>query len=269
MTGLSWGLLSTMAVVNAMPYNVLPRDDKSYEILDCSETQQGILKTAFEDAAALAKIADDIDDDSTAFTHYLRTDDKKETKKLWKAIRKNQDAGAPYKFNVRCAKSCTGDEKDSLAIADSTKVDDDDTRREIKICPLFFTDDRTKNNLASKSYEVDKRGSWCQTGQKFKDFETGGHTILHEMTHLDVVGKEGDLPERTQDGFSSHGTDDVQGYGDDYTSAARAFLTSWVNDKDSMDDNALKPYQNAENVAAAATEWWFIKSCSNIDNIEL
>lgn len=58
---------------------------------------------------------------------------------------------------------------------------------------------------------------------------------------------------RAQDGFRSHGTDDVIGYGDDYVDAARAFLNDWVNDKDEMHPNALKPYQNAENIAAAAT----------------
>lgn len=67
------------------------------------------------------------------------------------------------------------------------------------------------------------------------------------------------------DGFTSHGTDDVDGFGDDYTAAARSFLDTWVNNPGSLDPNALSPYQNAENIAAAATEWWFIKSCGFTD----
>lgn len=67
----------------------------------------------------------------------------------------------------------------------------------MKLCPLFFTAAETANNLSSKAYNGDKRGSWCQTGQKFSDFETAGHTILHEMTHLDALGAAAGVPART------------------------------------------------------------------------
>lgn len=110
----------------------------------------------------------------------------------------NDPTNAPYTFSVRCAKAddaeCNGGT--SLAITDA-KPQDGDTTREMKICPLFFTADQTKNNLDSKKYDGDKRGSWCQLGQRFKDFETGGHTLLHEMTHLDALANAAGLPERT------------------------------------------------------------------------
>lgn len=122
----------------------------------------------------------------------------------------------------------------------------------MKICPLYFTADVTKNALNSKTYEKGKRGSWCQDGLKFKDFETGGHTLLHEMTHLDALAKAAGLPPRS-DTDPSHGTDDVDGYEDDYTVAARHFLDDWVNHQDELAPGALKPFQNAENIAAAAT----------------
>lgn len=54
-------------------------------------------------------------------------------------------------------------------------------------------------------------------------------------------------------GLTSHGTDDVTGYSGDYVHAARELLSDWVNNPDSMDPAALKPYQNAENIAVAAT----------------
>ncbi len=63
------------------------------------------------------------------------------------------------------------------------------------ICPLFFTATETKRTLDSKKYD-DKRNGWCVKDQKFKDFETGGHTLLHEMTHLDAIGKAAGLPTR-------------------------------------------------------------------------
>lgn len=66
----------------------------------------------------------------------------------------------------------------------------------MKICPLFFTDAQTRRNLASRKYNGDKRGRWCQTGQHFADFETAGHTLLHETTHLDALAKAAGLPAR-------------------------------------------------------------------------
>jgi len=84
--------------------------------------------------------------------------------------------------------------QNSLAVTDSAPQDGD-TLREMKICPYFFTYPGTKNTLASKPFDGDKDGSWCKKGQKFADFETGGHTLLHEMTHLDALAKAAGLPE--------------------------------------------------------------------------
>lgn len=84
----------------------------------------------------------------------------------------------------------------SLAITDSTPGKNDGSYPEMKICPLFFTAAVTKNRLDSKSYEKDADGGWCKSGQPFKAFETGGHTLLHEMTHLDALGKGAGMPER-------------------------------------------------------------------------
>jgi hypothetical protein len=35
--------------------------------------------------------------------------------------------------------------------------------------------------------------------------------------------------------------------------SARELLSTWVNEPETLDPAALKPYQNAENIAAAAT----------------
>lgn len=47
----------------------------------------------------------------------------------------------------------------------------------------------------------------------------------------------------------------------DFTVAARHVLDGWVNYQDKLDPAALKPFQNVENIAAAARGWWFHKSC--------
>lgn len=90
----------------------------------------------------------------------------------------------------------TDHSQSSLAITDAAPQLNDGSYREIKICPLFFTASVTKNRLDSKSYDKDADNSWCKSGQPFKDFETGGHTLLHEMTHLDALGKAAGMPER-------------------------------------------------------------------------
>lgn len=68
------------------------------------------------------------------------------------------------------------------------------------VCPLFFTAAETAKTLTSKSYQTNpgRRDppSWCSPGQKFSDFETAGHTLLHEMTHIDALGAAAGLSER-------------------------------------------------------------------------
>jgi hypothetical protein len=81
----------------------------------------------------------------------------------------------------------------SLATTDSEPGKNDGSYPEMEICPLFFTAAETKNRLDSKKYDKD---GWCASGQGFKAFETGGHTLLHEMTHLDALAKGAGSPER-------------------------------------------------------------------------
>jgi hypothetical protein len=45
----------------------------------------------------------------------------------------------------------------------------------------------------------------------------------------------------------------VDGFGDDYVHSARELLRVYVEEPDELAPDALKPYQNAENIAAAAT----------------
>ncbi|GAB7353826.1 hypothetical protein MBLNU459_g4199t2 [Dothideomycetes sp. NU459] len=238
LSGICWAMLCMTKTVTARPSTLFPRDAQNF--VGCSDTQKTKVQTALADAAALGNIAYNqmvTDRSSTAYEKAYNADNT----------------------------TADGDEVNSLAITDSAPQDGN-TLREMKLCPLFFTAAETANNLDSKEYNGNKRGSWCQTGQKFADFETAGHTILHEMTHLDALGASAGVPARTDaSGLTSHGTDDVTGYAGDYVHAARELLTDWVNNPDEMAPAALKPYQNAENIAAAATENWFIKSCGFTD----
>ncbi|KAI4265172.1 MAG: hypothetical protein L6R38_009609, partial [Xanthoria sp. 2 TBL-2021] len=245
---------------------LIPRIENNY--VGCSEDQKAKLGIAFADATALAGIAFGYNPDqgisktSTAFQHYFREEDFDNSRSLYGMITSNNDpTNAPFSFSVRCGtnddeecKAPKGGKAQTVAVTDSQPDSGEgEGRREMKICPLFFTADQTTRSLNSKEYN-DKRGGWCVTGQKFGDFETGGHTLLHEMTHLDAIGKAAGLPERDDpSGFKTHGTDDVDGFGEDYTPAARDLKTAWTDSPDDLAPGALQPWQNAENIAAAAT----------------
>lgn len=53
--------------------------------------------------------------------------------------------------------------------------------------------------------------------------------------------------------YKTHGANDVDGFDDKYATAARELLTAWNEDPESLPEGALYPYENAENIAAAAT----------------
>ncbi|PSR77685.1 hypothetical protein BD289DRAFT_343295, partial [Coniella lustricola] len=94
---------------------------------------------------------------------------------------------------------------------------------------------------------------WCKVGAKFKDFSVGGITLLHEMTHLDAVGKLAGYPEVTDaGGIKSHGTEDVTGISpaNNPPLQARNLLKLWTSGK--APSTTLEPYRNAESIAAAA-----------------
>ena len=103
--------LGNIAVTNKL----IPRLETNY--IDCNEEQKKKLANDFADAVALAGVAMDLDQTSTAFTHYLRAEDAFSAKKVLGAVSANNDpTNVPYKFSVRCAKAddkdCTGDKGD-------------------------------------------------------------------------------------------------------------------------------------------------------------
>jgi hypothetical protein len=53
--------------------------------------------------------------------------------------------------------------------------------------------------------------------------------------------------------YKSHGTNDVTGFGEEHVTAARKLLLMWNDDPEGLAEDALYPFENAENIAAAAT----------------
>ncbi|KAJ7221065.1 hypothetical protein C8J57DRAFT_1254077 [Mycena rebaudengoi] len=60
------------------------------------------------------------------------------------------------------------------------------------LCPSFFTDPETPPSLQDKSFD-DAENGWCKPPYKLGNFMTGGYTIIHEMTHLSMIGVAAEL----------------------------------------------------------------------------
>ncbi|KAI1780710.1 hypothetical protein F4818DRAFT_396558 [Hypoxylon cercidicola] len=249
---------------------------------DCDDGQRKKLGQDFADAANFALHAIDMDNTKEAFTHYFRTsgdgksEDWNNAKSIWDTIQQDNDpTNAPFVFSVRCAKAddqeCGDKASLSFAITDA-RPQDGDTPREMKICPDFFTHASTKQSTTSHPYKPNpgrRDDSWCKPGTKFSGFSVGGLTLLHEMTHLDAVAKAAGYPEVDDPaGFKSHGTEDISGLkpDNDPVQQARNLAKLWQDGKQS--DQTLKPFRNAESLAASALEWYVMKFCEigEIDN---
>lgn len=84
----------------------------------------------------------------------------------------------------------------SFAITDA-RPQDGDTARQMKICPIYFTHDWSKQSTTSHKWIPNpgrRDDSWCKPEAKFRDFSVGGLVLLHEMTHLDAVTKAASYP---------------------------------------------------------------------------
>ncbi|WEW57133.1 hypothetical protein PRK78_002593 [Emydomyces testavorans] len=188
------------------------------------------------------------------YTHYFKESDYEQVKKAYELL---MGIGDSIPFEIRCApqEECVAGD---FAYADSTPESFEGhglTKgvRTITLCPPFFTDSRTTGNLPPAD---DQEGlkAYCKfkESKKVMDFEVGGHTLLHEITHLDAFGVAAGYPEvaytpkRAGDfAYQYHGTIDWK----DKSTAGNA-----RNLKTSKVKNKPETWQNAESLAAAATE---------------
>lgn len=156
---------------------------------------------AFSDAATMANsIYNALPQDGSlyqgnaAFTHYFDQTDLTQVKNMLQTIYNNnipstEDGG--YTITVKC-----GSDQDSTcgtsSVFASTNPRPGDAGQ-IVLCDFFFIDwgsnptKSTRYDLTSKLFTT-KRGGWCQTGEDFPFFEIAGLTVLHEMTHMDIIG---------------------------------------------------------------------------------
>ena len=210
-----------------------------------------------------------------SFKHYFDDADSDTTHKMYSGIQTGSSGDHGNAFQLKFIITCkeTDDCKDSLALTDAKPNNDHFTAR-LRLCPKFFTDDHTKNNLASREYKRNpgrRDNSWCKPHQPFTFFETAAHTFLHEMTHLNQLGMEAGLFPDHEGEDAMHGTEDIYQVSSGYDpgspeKSARKLKDNWVKYKDHKKNKKnkkpdLQRTENAESYAAAATEFWFQSRC--------
>ncbi|KAI9829986.1 MAG: hypothetical protein M1826_005159 [Phylliscum demangeonii] len=143
--------------------------------------------------------------------------------------------------------------------------------RPIRVCAQFFTSPATKRTLPTTAPESKAYCAHKET-KKLPDFETGGHTLLREISHLDSYGRVAGLPE-TKRGAKKEG---AKKEGAKPAAVLASFAShgsvDWRRRTDAGNARSLKTtsaakaslphtYQNAESLAAAATEMFVMQKC--------
>ena len=157
------------------------------------------LKKFLQDMEAiLDKVITSRDDflQSTAFSHYFFAEDQEVVMRMYEAIfdhaaipRSGRDVGI-----FKC-----GDAQNPLCLAPTCPnafayVKPGDTK--IVFCNSFFKDDSTHEMRQSLDVRAFNETGWCQDNKPIEWYAMAATTVIHEMTHLDVIGKAAGLPKR-------------------------------------------------------------------------
>ena len=249
-----------------------PPPGSSYNAGSGFPNMKSVLQKAYSDASALANQAQNVALDNKGFTHYFggNLPDIQLThfQNMMRGVA-NSDNNYAIQFDCANIPDCT---PQSVLVTDATLGSATDVKV-IQVCSSFWTTASTKfllydssNETPSPPYRNDGTTlqGWCRKAAANGDpnvsartnqwFATAGHSVLHELTHLDSLAQFAGLSGETDAG-GAHGTDDFQ-TGCELT-GARSFLSDYIAD----DDNPSPDY-NAESYAAAATEIYFMNLCS-------
>ncbi|KAM7212646.1 hypothetical protein V8F06_011974 [Rhypophila decipiens] len=270
--------LGLMVVARAAPagakeYESLQRRGPR-EYLDCSPEQQGALQAALGD---MFRITDkplqeffvdgvnSFDPNKLAYAHYFRNEDRSKVADAFKAL---HDASNPamslaVSYNIQCAgEGAAGCASGDLAFTQPFPEDfvgggEIAGVRKVIVCPGFFTESRTTRRLPESQEEID---AYCQfkESKKFNEFETGAHTLLHEISHLDSFGRAAGYPVRNQEAGLHFPSYDYQGTDDWHQIStpgnARTLKSGNAGDK-------IETFENAESLAAFSLEYWVATVC--------
>ncbi|MCJ1287407.1 hypothetical protein MMC26_006756 [Xylographa opegraphella] len=226
---------------------------------------KSVLEQAYADAVKMANLASNVDKNSFGFTHYFggnRADTQyTHFTNMMKAI-----GGSTQFFSVQF--ECSGTAPECVAKRNSSNAPNISStmsrRRQIHHIEITRHEERDGANkprnflaLADESVNFMPRLVDPQTMNPLPDFLTAaGHTIIHELTHLDSLASQAGLSGAPDDLLApgSHGTNDEQEGCE--LQGARNFLRKYNNNPDASPD------YNAESYAAAATEIYFMDLCT-------
>ncbi|KAM0797972.1 hypothetical protein BDR22DRAFT_823780 [Usnea florida] len=246
-------LLSLVSVIVAAPShsNVATSSlvKRSNTFVGCSDDQRTKAGQALADAANLALIAfDQASTSDPGFSHYFQATALGVFKNAMSTIAENNEPTNPsYQFIINCdptgpvLKTCG---KKSYAVADSTVPANDNDLKTIWLCPLFWKPGPDSAQNLPDTNDEDALNKWC-AGTDYTKFVTAGHTILHEMTHLDAVAKLFPLDPNNE---GQHGTEDYDN-GSSYIQAARKLAVFIANGR----TDVPIAIENADSYAGAAT----------------
>ncbi|KAJ7248387.1 hypothetical protein C8J57DRAFT_1724231 [Mycena rebaudengoi] len=242
-----------------------------------------MIEQAVKDAAEIVQEAQYIQRTDTAFTRYFSPDMIKGEEDEFQTVQNMFTVilKPPGKITLRCP-LVNEELKCSRNLAVTGTVATDDPT--ISFCPGFFTDKETVPSLQSKP--LSEKG-WCTAPpHRLGQFMTGGHTVLHEMTHLSMIAVAAGLGDENDGCQSTEGTTDVLGRDDEnaplvkdtyaggpmgYAPIAAIVLRQhwrhFFEQPGGRQGNLLaEPLvgttENAESYAAAATETFFARKCA-------
>lgn len=255
--------------------NNAPPANSGYKPDDGFATMTVVLQQAYNDAVTLANLAQGVDGNNFGFTHYFggnKADLQLQHFQGMMAAIASSDTNYNIQFECENVPSCAGAQ--SVFVTDSTPGLAND-QKIIEVCPRFWTAPTTKyflynSNTVSptppwRNNDASNQG-WCGKSNANGDtnvsrrvnqyFATAGHSVLHELTHLDSLASAAGLDASTEPSENgAHGTDDIQNGCE--MAGARQFLA----DYNSGNTDDASPDYNAESYAAAATEIYFMDLC--------
>lgn len=233
-------------------------------------TMKAVLQQAYDDAVTLATAAQDVAADNVGFTHYFGGPESGAQLTHFQQMMKGIVSGNNYySIQFECQNTPTCSSK-SVLVADATVGGPTDVKV-IEVCSSFWTAASTKYLLYDSAHttpnppyrpnDATSQG-WCRKSTANGDsnvsartnqfFATAGHSVLHELTHVDSLAQQAGL---SPDDDNRHGTLDVQKQCE--LAGARKFLQQYI--AGNTDDT--RPDYNAESYAAAATEIYFMSLC--------
>ncbi|KAI9862284.1 MAG: hypothetical protein M1813_004760 [Trichoglossum hirsutum] len=220
-------------------------------------TMGDVISRAYNEALTLANAGLSLGATDPPFTHYfIGTQQLNSLHAMFGAI-----VGTSPVFSVNFV--CTNDPNEctnAVAVTDASPSTGPNDVKQITICDSFWTYISTRFLLYDQSqglnpgvpFRDNTAGGWCPPAYTNVNFlGTAGHTILHELTHLDALGGIVGLD---PDNIGSRGTSDVQQ--DCELNGARNYLVDYI-----ADPTLSSPDYNAESYAAAATEKYFTDLC--------